>query len=471
MNKKFTAVILAAGAGTRMKSKLPKALQEVCGRTMIDHVIDSVYEAGCDDIIIVTGFGREQLESHISQRECPKKIRFVVQKQRLGTGHALKMASPLIDDDNNILVLCADTPLLKTDTLKKMISVMDDNSTSGSVLTAIMEESANYGRIIRNPEDNANVIGIVEHKDASEEQRLIKEINTGVYSFKGKPLKNALENLKNDNAQGEYYLTDVVVDFYNRGLKMSAIVEDEPMTTIGVNSPKELHSAQRYMQNKIIESHMNNGVRFINADTVMIEKSVKISQDTVIYPNVVLKGDTNIGSECIIGMSSRIENSKIHDNVSVESSVILDSYVDSGTKVGPFAYIRPNSNIGKNVKVGDFVEIKNAKLDDDTKVSHLTYIGDGDVGKRVNIGCGVVFVNYDGVNKYRTTVDDDCFIGCNSNLVSPVHVGKGAYVAAGTTVTKDIPEEALTVGRVRQENKEGRAKTLRRLQAKKEREK
>lgn len=491
MNNKFTAVILAAGAGTRMKSTLPKAMQKVCGRSMIDHVIDVAYEAGCDDVIVVTGVGREKLEEHLSQRSVPQSIRFVIQEQRLGTGHALKMASPLIDDDKNILVLCADAPLLKTDTLKRMILTINDNNVSGVVLTAMMDNPDNYGRIIRNTNkqnfynDNGNssnvnsnkfafdadVIGIVEHKDANEEQKLINEINTGVYAFNGKPLKKSLENLKNDNVQGEYYLTDVVLDFHKKGLKMSAIIEDEPMTTIGVNSPKELHVAERYMQVQIVEKHMENGVRFINADTVVIEKSVVIDSDTLIYPNVVIKGDTKIGTKCIIGIGSRIENSVINDNVCVETSVILDSSVDSGTNVGPFAYIRPNSHIGKNVKVGDFVEIKNSTLGDDTKVSHLTYVGDGDVGNKVNIGCGVVFVNYDGVNKYRTTIKDDCFIGCNSNLISPVNIEEGAYIAAGTTVTRDVPKDSLTLGRVRQENKEGRAKTIRRLQLKKEKEK
>ncbi len=466
----FTAIILAAGAGTRMKSTIPKALQEVCGRSMIDHVIDSAKSIGCKNIIVVTGCGRELVEKHLSQRNNIDKdinIRFAFQENRLGTGDAVKMAVPFIKDEENILILCADTPLLKTESLKALMDSVDNNI-SGAVLTSIMEDATGYGRILR---DNGDVAAIIEHKDATSEQLNINEINTGVYAFKGAKLKHALGSLNNDNAQGEYYLTDVISILKGDGHRITAVIEDEPHSTLGVNSPHQLHQANRYMQTEIVNRHMTNGVQFINADTVVIEKKVKIGSDTVIYPNVVLRGNTEIGQACHIGMSSRIENSVISDNVSVESSVILDSKVGSGTSVGPFAYMRPNSVVGKNVKVGDFVEIKNSTLGDDTKVSHLSYIGDGDVGNRVNVGCGVVFVNYDGVKKHRTVVADDVFIGCNANLVSPVNISEGSYVAAGTTVTRDIPKDTLTVGRVRQENKEGRASLLKRMKSHMEGEK
>lgn len=444
----WMAVILAAGAGTRMKSKKPKALHKICGQALVDHVIDAATQAGCDDIVVVTGHKREQVEAHLEK----SSVRFAVQKERLGTGHAVKMATSLIDDTKNVLVLCADTPLLRSQTLKNLMKHMEKNDFDASLLTSVVDDPTGYGRILRN--ESGHVCAIVEHKDASDEQRQICEINPAVYGFKGKSLKGALLGLNNNNAQGEYYLTDTISLLREEGKMVGGYIEEDAKQTMGVNSRHQLHEAQRLMQQNIVNKLMDEGVSFVNKDQVYIEKNVSIGADTIVYPGAILCGKTSIGEDCIIGSNCRIEDSEIAQDVSIHSSTILRSVVEEKSNIGPYAYIRPNSHIGKSVKVGDFVEIKNARLGEGTKVSHLSYIGDGDVGEAVNIGCGTVFVNYDGDKKSRTIVEDGAFIGCNANLIAPVIVGKNAYVAAGSTITGNVPSEALSVARARQTNKE-----------------
>jgi len=330
---------------------------------------------------------------------------------------------------------------------------MQGGGFSGALLTTHVEDPTGYGRILRNDENE--VVGIVEHKDATDEQRKIKEINPAVYCFKGDLLKKALGEINNDNVQGEYYLTDVIGIIRGYGHAIGGYAVEDPSQMLGVNSRVQLHEAEQIMQARILNRHMLGGVTIINAHNVYIEKKVKIGRDTIVYPGSFLTGNTEIGEDCLIGPDARIENTIIANGVEVRTSTLLESSVDSETKVGPYAYLRPNSKVGKHVKIGDFVEVKNSTIGDHSKVSHLAYIGDGDVGSDVNIGCGVVFVNYDGKNKNRTTVKDGAFVGCNANLVAPVTVGEQAYVAAGSTVTEDVERRSLAVARARQVNKIG----------------
>lgn len=443
------SIILAAGAGTRMKSKIPKVLHKVCGQTLVDHVVDAVEEIGCNHIVAITGHGREEVEAQLESRG----VKFALQAEQLGTGHAVQMAADQIGDDENVLILCGDTPLLEPSSLKGLVDLMVEKNYSGALLTTFAQDPTGYGRILRNEKDE--VVGIVEHKDATDEQRAIKEINPAVYCFKGDVLKKALSELDNNNAQGEYYLTDVIGIIRGYGHVIGGYAVEDASQMLGVNSRVQLHEAEQIMQARILNKLMIEGVTIINANNTYIEKKVQIGRDTIIYPGSFITGTTSIGEDCHIGPDARIENTKVADRVEVRASTLLDSCVDDDTKVGPYAYLRPKSQIGKNVKVGDFVEVKNSTIGDNSKVSHLAYIGDGDVGQDVNIGCGVVFVNYDGKNKNRTTVKDGAFVGCNANLVAPVTVSEGAYVAAGSTVTENVEEKSLAIARARQVNKTG----------------
>jgi len=443
------SIIMAAGAGTRMKSKLPKVLHKVCGQTLVDHVVDVAEEIGCKHIVTIVGHGREAVQEQLK----PRGTGFAVQAEQLGTGHAVQMAADQINDDENVLILSGDTPLLEPGSLKGLVDLMLEKDFAGALLTTHVEDPTGYGRILR--DENNEVLGIVEHKDASEEQRLINEINPAVYCFKGSILKKALGDLSNDNVQGEYYLTDVIGLIRGYGHSIGGYAVEDASQMLGVNSRVQLHEAERIMQDRILNKHMVEGVTIINANNTYIEKKVKIGQDTIVYPGSFLTGTTEIGEDCLIGPDARIENTSIADRVEVRSSTLLESSVDSDTNIGPYAYLRPKSQIGKHVKVGDFVEVKNSTIGDNSKVSHLAYIGDGDIGQNVNIGCGVVFVNYDGKNKNRTTVKDGAFVGCNANLVAPVTVEEGAYVAAGSTITENVEEKSLAVARARQVNKPG----------------
>jgi bifunctional UDP-N-acetylglucosamine pyrophosphorylase/glucosamine-1-phosphate N-acetyltransferase len=333
-----------------------------------------------------------------------------------------------------------------------MIQYHNDNKNAVTVLSAMVPDGTGYGRIVR--DNNNNFLKSVEHKDATEEERLINEINSGMYCFESKYLQEALKTLSNDNAQGEYYLPDTLISIMEQGLKVDAIVGSNYEEILGVNSRIQLAQATNIMKKRINEYHMINGVTIVNPENTYISKDVQIDEDTIIYPNTFIEGTCKIGSNVILGPNTKIVSSIVANNSVVEQSTVLESSIDEHTKVGPYAYIRPNSHIGKNIKIGDFVEIKNSSIGDNTKVSHLTYIGDADVGNNVNFGCGTVVVNYDGKNKYRTTVKDDAFIGCNTNLISPVTVEERAFTAAGSTITENVPADALAIGRQRQVIKE-----------------
>lgn len=444
----FKAIILAAGKGTRMKSKYPKVVHKVCGKEMVNHIIDVSKKSGVKDIVAILGH-----ESDIVKSRLPENTVIAMQTEQLGTGHAVIMAKDHIKDEDTILVLCGDTPLIKEDTLKRLFNYHIENSYHATVLTTEVGNPTGYGRIIR--DKNLDLLKIVEQKDATEYEKLVKEINSGIYCFNGKSLRESLDLLDNNNAQGEYYLTDTIKIIREKGNKVGAFNGSTIEELMGVNSRVELSKAEEIMRRRINESHMVNGVTIIDTNSTYIEADVEIGNDTIIYPGVMLRGNTKIGSGCTIEINSCITNSVVGDNSKVMNSTVIDSVIGENTTVGPYAYLRPKSKLGNNVKIGDFVEVKNATIEDNSKASHLSYIGDAHVGKDVNIGCGVVFVNYDGKNKFKSVVKDGAFIGSNSNLVAPVTVEKKGYIATGSTITDDVPEGSLAIARERQVVKEG----------------
>ncbi len=442
------AIILAAGQGTRMKSKLPKVLHKVSGKSMLQHVLDNGRKSQVDQSTVVIGRGADMVRDSL-----PENVGTVVQKEQLGTGHAVMVAIDEIQEEGITLVLYGDAPLIRGETLDKLMAFHSREAHQATVLTAELEEPYGYGRIIR--DDLGLLERIVEERDAKDQERKIKEINSGIYCFDSKELKNTLPKLDNDNAQGEYYLTDILEILKKQGKKVGAYITDDYEDIMAVNSRVQLAEVQKIMNRRILEKHMENGVTIVNTDNTYIEEEVIIGQDTIIEPGVMLKGKTIIGEEVFLTGNTVIVNSEIADRVTVENSTIKDSIVGEESKIGPYAYLRPKSTIGKRVKIGDFVEVKNSVIGDDSKAAHLAYIGDADIGKDVNIGCGVIFVNYDGVNKHRSTIKDHAFIGSNSNLVAPIVVEEYGYIACGSNITKQVPKGALAIERGEQHNIDG----------------
>ncbi|UOE94189.1 bifunctional UDP-N-acetylglucosamine diphosphorylase/glucosamine-1-phosphate N-acetyltransferase GlmU [Alkalihalobacillus sp. LMS39] len=448
MSNKF-AVILAAGQGTRMKSQLYKVLHPVCGKPMVQHVVDEVTTLGLSEIVTIVGHGAEKVKDQLGQ-----SVTYALQEEQLGTGHAVMQAATLLEGkEGTTLVLCGDTPLITKETMKALLELHEKEDAKVSILTARTTNPTGYGRIVRS--EDGFVERIVEQKDATEEEQQIQEINTGTYCFDNIALFNALKKVTNENAQGEYYLPDVIEILQQAGENVVAYQTPIFEETLGVNDRVALAEAEKVMKQRINESWMKQGVTIIDPAATYIEKEVIIGQDTVLYPGTMIRGNSEIGSGCIIGPHSEILSSTIGDKTEVKQSVVRESHIGSGVAVGPFAHIRPESNIGNDVKVGNFVEIKKSNFGNGSKAPHLSYIGDAEIGDRVNLGCGSITVNYDGTNKHKTKVGDDAFVGCNSNLVAPVTVGKNAYIAAGSTVTDNVPDSALSIARSRQTNKEG----------------
>lgn len=448
------AIILAAGKGTRMKSKLYKVLHPVSGQPMVEHIINRVSETNPDQIITIVGHGAEQVKAQLGERS-----EYALQAEQLGTGHAvLQAASFLQGKEGTTLVISGDTPLLTTETLNNLFEYHQGKNASATILTAQAEDPTGYGRIIR---DHIGIVEkIVEQKDTTPEEALVQEINTGTYCFDNQALFEALNKVGTDNAQGEYYLTDIIEILKDAGKTVAAYQTEDFDESMGVNDRIALAKANELMRQRINKMHMVNGVSFVDPATTYIDAGVEIGSDTVIEAGVQLQGKTVIGSDCVIGAHSRIVDSVIEDHVVVEHSVIEKSHVKSHADVGPFAHLRPKAEIGEGVHIGNFVEVKNAEIGKNTKVGHLTYVGDATLGKEINVGCGVVFVNYDGKNKHRTTIGDHSFIGSNANIIAPVEIAKNTSVAAGSTITEDIPEYAMAIARARQVNKEEYAKKL-----------
>lgn len=446
-------IILAAGEGTRMKSKHPKVLHRISGKPLLSYVLDEAQSAGINKNVVIVGHGKDAVKESITGENIIYEEQPVHQGAPYGTGYAVMQGMEHVGDEDNVVVLCGDTPLITARTLTELMEYHNANDNKATVLTTWLEDPTGYGRIVRR--DEGSLQAIVEHKDATEDQRKILEINSGIYCFSGRELKLGLDGIDNDNSQNEYYLTDVIGILVQGGHKVGAFMIQDSSQIHGINSRVQLAQADDIIRERINASHMEKGVTLINPKDTYIESTVRIGRDTIVYPGAVLEGETVIGEDCIIRGSTRIVDSIIGDGVSIESTLIEKSRVGDGSKIGPYAHLRPDSDLGKNVKIGNFVEIKKATLGDNSKASHLSYVGDAQVGSGVNIGCGVVFVNYDGERKFRSIIGDNAFIGSNSNLVAPVKVESWGYVAAGSTITDNVGEGELSIARARQVNKAG----------------
>jgi bifunctional UDP-N-acetylglucosamine pyrophosphorylase/glucosamine-1-phosphate N-acetyltransferase len=458
MSLPFAAVILAAGQGTRMKSALPKVLHEVCGLPMVAHVVRAARSAGADRVVVVVGHGRELVEEDLARR-FGDAVQTAVQHEQKGTGHATRCGmAPLEGYEGDVVILAGDVPLLEGEAIAALVLARQTSRKKLAVLTSHLDDPTGYGRILR--DGHGNVVGIREHKDASEPERAIKECNTGVYCAEASFLRESLERLDANNAQGELYLTDVVAMAAAQG--GSAAVSWSAESVAGVNDRAQLAEVDRTMRLRLARHFARTGVTVRDPETTYLGADVVLAPDVVIEPNVHLRGRTRVDA------GARIDTGCVLEDVHVLSGAVLKPYtvaqkstVGEAAQVGPFSHLRPESVLGPEVHVGNFVETKKTTLGRGSKANHLAYLGDGIVGEKVNVGAGTIFCNYDGFQKHTTVLEDGCFIGSDSQLVAPVTVGKNAYVGTGTTVTKNVPEDALAISRVRQDNKLGYAPRLR----------
>lgn len=442
-NQKIKVIILAAGKGTRMKSELPKVLFEVAGKSMIDYVIDTAEALNPEEIVVVIGSGSELLKNHLKNR----KVSFVVQAEQLGTGHAVMQAEKSFSDfDGKILILCGDMPLVKKDTIEKFINQSEGQKVS--FITVKVKDPKGYGRVLRSA--SGSLISIKEEKDASEREKKLNEINTGIYLVDAQTLKERLKDISNENAQNEYYLTDIV----KKGAEI--YMADDEDEFIGINDRKALSEASKYIYKEINNSLMLNGVTLIDPSFTYIDRDVKIEKDVTIYPNTYISGETVIRSGTIIYPGCRIVDSIIEEDCEIKDNTLIEnSFVGKKSSVGPMAHLRPESKLMGENKIGNFVETKKIIFGIGSKASHLTYLGDAEIGSNVNVGCGTITCNYDGISKHKTLIGDDVFVGSDVQFVAPVKIGNGALIAAGSTITKDVPEDALAITRADQKNIEG----------------
>ncbi len=424
-------IVLAAGQGTRMKSRRAKVLHELCGVPMLGHVLRSAKALAPSRLIVVIGRDADEVRSVYED-----EAELVLQEEQHGTGHAVRVAEPALEDfSGDVLVLYGDTPLLRSETLERMRAVRRESGADLVMLTA--RAPSIPGRVVRG--GDGRVVRVVEAQDASPEELAIEERNTGVYLFEAGLLREGLASLRPDNEQGELYITDVVGYAVDGGRRVEALEAEDPEECLGINTRRELADAARAMRRRIVDRHMDEGVSFTDPDSVYLDADVRIGRDSILEPGVVITGESTLGEGVHVKSGCMIESSRLDDDV----------------VIGPAAHLRPGSHLGRGVKIGNFVEIKNSTLGPGTKANHLGYIGDADVGERVNFSCGAIVVNYDGYRKTRSEIGDDAFIGCNVNLVSPVRIEPKSFVAAGSTITKNVPEKALAVARERQRNIEG----------------
>lgn len=424
---KINSIVLSAGKGTRMKSEKPKVIQPVLGYEMVNHVLKALTEAGVEDNLLVVGYKKDEVLNSIDSRFS---FDYAEQTEQLGTGHAVLVTKDKLASKEGItIVTSGDTPLVTSETFKSLVTFMQENESDLAVLTTTYDDPTGYGRIVRN--DDQSLARIVEQKDADSETLKINEVNTGVYAFDNQKLFKYIELITNDNAQNEYYLTDLIELFKDGNENVHAFCIEDNEQVVGVNDLVALERVNSILRTRINREHMLNGVQIINSDSTFIGPNVEIGQGTIVYPGNVLLGDCKIGEKVVLNPNNTIDNSN----------------VGNGTTVGPMAYLRGNANVGDNCRVGNFVEFKNTTFGNGSKSAHLTYIGDAEVGENVNIGCGVITANYDGVNKHKTTIGDNSFIGSNANLVAPVELGTNVFVAAGTTVTKDVENEKFVIDR------------------------
>ncbi len=450
MQEGLAAVILAAGKGTRMKSALPKVLHPLCGQPLLQFPLQAARQAGFEQIQVVVGHQAELVRGAFAATE----VSWVEQTEQLGTGHALLCAADsLIGFSGTLLLLCGDVPLLRAETLQRLLEFHRQQQSVVTVLTAEMPNPTGYGRIIRNGEQ---VLQIVEEKDATEQQQQIQEINTGTYLFDATFVFSALKDLKTDNAQGEYYLTDVVAAAVAAGQKTRAIRVSDPTEVMGINDRCQLAEAEALMRWRVNTELMRSGVSMIDPTTVYVDAAVEVGSDSVLYPNVQLRGTTKIGCNCTVETGVVVVDSVVADRGHLKAgSVIEEAQIGPDCKIGPMAHLRPGTVLAGQNKIGNFVETKKAVLGEGSQSSHLTYIGDAEVGRRVNFGCGTITCNYDGVNKHKTTIEDDVFIGSDVQFIAPVHIGRNSLIGAGSTITRDVPADSLALSRTEQKVIEG----------------
>jgi bifunctional UDP-N-acetylglucosamine pyrophosphorylase/glucosamine-1-phosphate N-acetyltransferase len=450
--KSIAAIILAAGKGTRMKSKLVKVMHPLAGAPLIEYPLSAAREAAASQTVVVIGHQAEAVRDHFSG--C-SDISFALQEQQNGTGHAVACAAPLLQGfSGNVLILCGDVPLTKAETLRDLLQRHEERQATVTVLTAALENPFGYGRIIKN--NAGEVTAIVEEKDATPEQRAIREINSGIYCVAAGFLFSAVSRLGSANAQGEQYLTDIIHMAVEQGLSCAAHQIADPLEVMGINDRVQLAAAEAVLRQRINENQMLAGVTLRDPAATYIDRGTLIGRDTVIGPNVHISGQSEIGEDCLIEPGAIIRGCRIGNRVVVKAgSVLENSIVHDAVSIGPMAHLRPGTELLDEVKIGNFVETKKVTMGKGSKASHLTYLGDASVGSDVNIGCGTITCNYDGVSKHRTVIEDGVFVGSDVQFVAPVKIGRNSLIAAGTTVTEDVPPESLAIGRCRQVNKEG----------------
>jgi bifunctional UDP-N-acetylglucosamine pyrophosphorylase/glucosamine-1-phosphate N-acetyltransferase len=452
---KHAVVILAAGLGTRMRSKLPKVLHPLLGKPMVAYVVETALQSGAEKVVVVVGHGLELVRQALRDYEG---LEFAVQEEQLGTAHALKQAKKALRGFRGpVVVVQGDTPLTSVETLTGLVEALGKEGMA--LLTMRLENPSGYGRILR--DKRGEIIANIEHKDATPEQREIKEINAGVYCFDSH-VWEALEQVSNDNAAGEYYLPDLIGVYRARGKRVVGLLSDDPGELLGVNTRAQLAEVEHVLLQRLRERWMNQGVRMIQPETIYLEPSVELAPDVTLWPGVILRGRTRIGEGCEIGAYCVLSDMVLEPHVTLRPHVVAEkSHMKSGSDAGPFARFRPGVLIEEGAHVGNFVEMKNTHMRRGAKAGHVSYLGDTDIGEEANIGAGTVVANYDGQRKHRTVIGKGAFTGSNSTLVAPLEVGEGAYIAAGSTVNKNIPPDALAIARARQENKEGYVKRLR----------
>ncbi|MEV0301575.1 bifunctional UDP-N-acetylglucosamine diphosphorylase/glucosamine-1-phosphate N-acetyltransferase GlmU [Streptomyces prasinus] len=453
-NRPAAVVVLAAGEGTRMKSATPKVLHDLCGRSLVGHVLAASGELEPENLVVVVGHAREQVAAHLA--DIAPEARTAVQAEQNGTGHAVRMGLEELGGsvDGTVVVVCGDTPLLTGETLRRLSATHSADGNAVTVLTAEVPDATGYGRIVRDEVSGA-VTAIVEHKDASDGQRAIREINSGVFAFDGRLLAEALKRVRTDNSQGEEYLTDVLGILREAGHRVGASVAGDHREIAGINNRVQLSQARRILNDRLLTAAMLSGVTVIDPATTWVDVSVTFEQDVVVHPGTQLHGSTHLAEGCEVGPNSRLTDTRVGAGARVDNTVASGAEVGAEATVGPYAYLRPGSRLGRKGKIGTYVETKNASIGEGTKVPHLSYVGDATIGDFSNIGAASVFVNYDGQDKHHTTVGSHCKTGSDNMFVAPVTVGDGAYTAAGSVITKDVPPGSLAVARGQQRNIEG----------------
>lgn len=446
--KQYCAIVLAAGKGTRMKSDLCKVLHPLAGRPMISYVTDAVESSGIGKIIVIVGHQADEVKKSLHG----DGIEFVLQEPQLGTGHAVMAARKLLDGfEGDVLILCGDVPLIRPATIQGFMDFHRQTESRLTVVTAYVEDPRGYGRIIRN--EAGEVARIVEERDADPDEAAVKEINTGIFLGSAGLIFSLLERIQPDNDQGEYYLTDIVAEAAKECVPVHGLVLEDSQEVIGINTRSDLAEVSRIIWGGIRERLMSDGVTLIDPESVYIDDGVQVGPDTVIHPSVTLLGQTVIGKECVIEPNVLIIDCVVGDGVTIMLGSRMDSAViDDGTSIGPMAHLRPEAKIGKNARIGNFVEVKKTVVGDGSKAAHLTYLGDSTIGNDVNIGCGTITCNYDGQHKHPTVIHDRCFVGSDVQFIAPVEIGEGSLIGAGSTITRDVPPGTLAVSRAKQKN-------------------